>query len=288
MSYFNQVQRAVDFIEDHLQDEISLTSVTETARVSHWHFLRMFKALTGETLKGYVRARRFAEARAALLETDKPVLRIALDAGFESQAAFTRAFKKAFGVSPARFRKSGDAHLFLQKVRIDAAYLEHLSEGVSLEPAFETRPELSFVGLDTEIFGVESERNNIGEKLPPLWDAFMARAGEVAEREEGVAFGVIRRDDQRVLRYLAGVVAPTAQLPSEMTHVVVPPAQYAIFEHRGRSETLDHTVNYIYSSWLFQSGMRHTYGPDLEIYDERFIPDSDESMFLYAIPVAPI
>lgn len=282
------MQRAVDFIEAHLDDEISLFAVTNVAKVSHWHFLRMFKALTGETLKGYMRARRFAKARAALVETDQPVLRIALDAGFESQASFTRAFSKAFGVSPGKFRKTGDKHLFLQKVRIDASYLEYLHGSVSLEPIFETQDEASFVGLDTEFFGSDSERNNIGDKLPPLWDAFMARIHEVTPRDEGLAFGVIRRDDQNVLRYLAGARVHHNNTPKAMLRIHVPRARYAIFEHHGRNTSLDHTVNYIYSSWLFQSGMRHTYAPDLEIYDHRFLPNSDDSVFLYAIPVAPM
>jgi AraC family transcriptional regulator len=66
----------------------------------------------------------------------------------------------------------------------------------------------------------------------------------------------------------------------------VPGGRYAKFAHRGPIARLDQTLNYIYSSWLLTSSMRHTGGCDLELYDERFIPNSENSLIHYAIPVA--
>lgn len=60
----------------------------------------------------------------------------------------------------------------------------------------------------------------------------------------------------------------------------------AKFTHSGQVEHLDRTVNYIYSSWLLRSGMRHTYDCDLEIYGPQYRPNSDDSLIHYAIPVA--
>ena len=66
----------------------------------------------------------------------------------------------------------------------------------------------------------------------------------------------------------------------------VPAARYATFTHTGPAETLDHTVNFIYSAWLARSGERHSYGADLELYDHRFDATSDKSVMEYAIPLA--
>src|SRR5690606_11438415 len=154
------------------------------------HFLRMFKALTNETLKSYIRARRLANARRSLLESRDSILAIAVAAGFEPQAAFTRAFKTAFGVTPARYRRLGDKHLFLEKVRMDAGSLRHIHDGVSGEPGLEEMPARTMVGLPTYFYDAGSERNNIGEKLPPLWAQFMSRFDEIEKKHPNIAYGV--------------------------------------------------------------------------------------------------
>lgn len=291
MDYLEQVQQGIDYIEDHLTDDVALRDVSRAAGVSHWHFLRIFKALTNETLKFYIRSRRLANARLSLLESQDGILTIALEAGFESQAAFTRAFKQAFGVTPDRYRRLGDEHLFLEKVQIDTGYLRHIQDGVSPEPEIGDVPQHAMVGLATRFYDVGSERNNIAEKLPPLWADFMARFDEVERKVPGVAYGAIRQTeaDSEELQYVAAARVKGGQpsVPDGMVEFEVPNATYATFEHRGLPEDLDLTVSYIYSTWLLQSGMRHTYGPDLEIYDERFQPDSPESVVLYAIPVHP-
>lgn len=291
MDYLRQVQRGIDYIEEHLDEEIALGDVSRIAGVSHWHFLRMFKALTNETLKSYIRSRRLANARSSLRTSQRNILDIALAAGFESQAAFTRAFKRAFGVTPAGYRRQGDEHLFLPKGRIDAEYLRHLHQSVSLEPQLEDVPTQTMVGLTTRFYDVGSERNNIGEKLPPLWEGLMARFAEIEGKIPGVAYGVIRQAEpgSEQLEYIAAAKMQGSgwDVPDGMVEVEIPPATHATFEHRGLPTTIDRTVSYVYSTWLMQSGLRHTYGPDLEIYDDRYQPGSPSSVVGYAIPVRP-
>ena len=65
----------------------------------------------------------------------------------------------------------------------------------------------------------------------------------------------------------------------------VPEGRYAVFAHRGFPHLIDKTVDYIYGTWLMKSEYRHTCGPDMEIYDEQWCPDSDESVMFYAVPI---
>ena len=115
MNYLNQVQIGIDYIEANLDFEIDLQKVAQAAAISQWHFQHIFKALTNETLKTYIRSRRMANSLDKLLKTDQRIIDIAFCAGFESQESFTRAFKKAFGMTPNGYRKLGDKNLFLQK-----------------------------------------------------------------------------------------------------------------------------------------------------------------------------
>ena len=287
MNYLTQVQKGIDYIEANLDFDISLAQVANEAGISQWHFQRIFKALTNETLKTYIRSRRLANSLDKLLFTKERIIDIAFTARFESQESFTRAFKKAFGLTPNAYRKLGDNSLFLKKVQFDAEYLQHINQNVSLTPKIYSQPEMQFVGLKTTFYSVDSEKNNIGEKLPPLWEAFMSRIGEVEFSVPSICYGIIRQTKEKteLLEYYAAIeVTKVSSLPDEMVSVTIPAATYAQFIHRGEVKKIDQTVNYIYSSWLLQSGKRHTYGADLEIYGVDYAPDGNGSIG-YAIPI---
>lgn len=292
MKYLRQIQRGIDYIEEHLDEEIELSEVSRVAGVSHWHFQRIFRALTNETPKTYVRSRRLAQARVSLLNTDTSILEISIRAGFNSQASFTRTFRDAFGLPPARYRslrsKHGSKHLFLEKVRFDDAYLRHIHKNLSPTPTIERAPTRRMVGLPTRFYSVDSERNNIAAQLPSLWAAFVPRLQEIEAAIVGTCYGIVRQAelDGDLLEYTAAMATgPSKQLPEGMVQLEIPEATYAVFTHRGDPATLDHTVNYIYSTWLLQSGMRHSYGADLEIYGSEYAAGSETSVMYYAIPI---
>lgn len=107
MEHLRQIQRAIDYIEDHMAEDISSDLIAKVAGFSKWHFQMVFSSAVGDTLKEYIRKRRLTAALIALGATDKRIIDIALDAGFESQEAFTRAFKHMFGKNPGECRKEG-------------------------------------------------------------------------------------------------------------------------------------------------------------------------------------
>jgi AraC family transcriptional regulator len=288
--YLERVQRGVDFIETRLDEDVPLTEVASAAGLSQWHFQRIFKALTGETLKAYIRSRRLAASLDRLLGTRLRVLDIALLAGFESQEAFARAFRGAFGVTPQQYRRLGKKKLLMTKPHFDPEYLRHIHRNVSLAPEIAVRPAMCLVGLRTSFFGVDSEKNNVAEQLPPLWAAFLPRMPEIPARVAGVGYGVIREerpDDDRLEYHAASEVTRGAgsAAPEGMVALEMPEATYARFTHRGPAKNLDHTVSYVYSTWLAQSGWRHAGGADLEIYGPAYRPSGDDSVIDYAIPV---
>jgi AraC-like DNA-binding protein len=95
MKYLEQIQRGIDFIETHLAFDLDTAEVARHAGISHWHFQRIFKALTHETLKTYIRSRRLAVALEALLVTEQRIIEVAVAAGFQSQESFTRASSRS-------------------------------------------------------------------------------------------------------------------------------------------------------------------------------------------------
>ncbi len=103
--YFQRINRVVDHIDSHLDDEHSLENLSEVAHFSPFHFHRIFSALTGETLNNYIKRIRLQKA-ASMLLTDyhRPVSEVAALCGFNSTAVFCRAFKTHFGKSTGDFR----------------------------------------------------------------------------------------------------------------------------------------------------------------------------------------
>ncbi len=288
MSYLKKVRIGIDYIESNLGFNISLAQVAKEAGLSQWHFQRIFKALTNETLKTYIRSRRLANSLDKLLNTKYRIIDIAVSAGYESQESFTRAFKMSFNLTPNEYRKLGDKSLFLKKLEFDHTYLKHINQNMSLEPEIYTQVAMRLVGLKTRFYSVDSEKNNLGEKLPALWLEFLQRMGEIDNTVTGICYGVVQqtRTDTDQLEYYATVeVEKIDSLPKNMVSIDIPLSNYAKFTHKGEVKNIDNTVNYVYSSWLLNSGKRHTSAPDLEIYDHQYDPVSNNSVMYYAIPV---
>src|SRR6185295_12090368 len=97
--------RVIDHIRGHLADELSLSRLARVAAFSPFHFHRVFRAITGETVFGFIQRLRIEKAAAALRDhPDHMVLAIALDHGFASAATFARAFRARFGMSATAWR----------------------------------------------------------------------------------------------------------------------------------------------------------------------------------------
>jgi AraC-like DNA-binding protein len=101
------VQRMQDHIEARLDQKITMAALARAARYSQWHAARLFREVTGKAPFEYIRLRRLSAAAERLRGTDRKVVDVALDFVFDSHEGFTRAFARQFGISPHRFRKTG-------------------------------------------------------------------------------------------------------------------------------------------------------------------------------------
>ncbi len=104
--YQERILRVLTHIQEHLDEALDLEELARVACFSSFHFHRVFAAMTGETIADHVRRLRLERAAMELRSGAKQVIQVALDAGYEAHEAFTRAFKSAYGVSPAEFRRA--------------------------------------------------------------------------------------------------------------------------------------------------------------------------------------
>lgn len=268
--YIVRLSRALDYIEASLGTSFSLGEVAREAGMSAFHFSRTFHAITGEPVSDYVRKRRLTKAAALLRETDTGVLDIALEVGFEGQAAFSRAFARRYGLPPARFRRSGASGMLADLAPLSRAQLESLASGeISMEPRFAERPGGLFVG-------VSSSNTARGNGIPRSWRLFLPRLGELGA-VDGATYGIYRYDfsaeDEAIgedfpFEYLAGAELAAGGgrycAPRGMTIWPLPAARYAVFVHRGLLRNLGSTYRYVYKTWFPRSGAEYARAPFFE------------------------
>ena len=146
-----------------------------------------------------------------------------------------------------------------------------------MKPKIVTRPAFKTVGIS--YIG----KNQSGE-IPQMWDVFNRRYNQISAISNicyGLCFSKVSGATEGEFEYIAATeVKDDKNIPEGMVYREVPEYTYAVFTHHGNLDTLGETYEYIYNTWLPQSGLKvHTDHYDMELYDERFIPDSDDSAF---------
>lgn len=101
----SKLRRVVDYISTHLSDEITIEALADVACLSPFHFARIFTSAIGTPPHRYVSRLRMENAMTKIAAGKLPLIQVALDAGFSSQASFTRAFRRATGVTPGEYRR---------------------------------------------------------------------------------------------------------------------------------------------------------------------------------------
>ena len=105
MDWVKTVNHAIDYMENHLTDEITLADIAKDAHLSAFHFQRAFTLLTGMSPAEYLRKRRLSQAGADLLNGDEKVIDVAMKYCYDSPESFTKAFTRFHGFSPIQVKK---------------------------------------------------------------------------------------------------------------------------------------------------------------------------------------
>ncbi len=147
-----------------------------------------------------------------------------------------------------------------------------------MEPKFITKPAMTVVGVSY----VGKNENN---EIPQLWGQWNARSNEIKHKTGMCAYGACFTNPEGAgegeFEYVACMeVSDSSDVPDGMVVRQIPEHKYAVFTHRGALDTIGDTYKYIYETWLPQAEVElHPEKFDMELYDDRFKFDSDESEF---------
>lgn len=254
--YETRLLRVLAHIHDNLDGDLSLDTVADVACMSRYHWHRVFRAMTGETLADAVRRIRLLRAANALVLEDTPIHQIAKRYGYPNIASFSRVFSDAHASSPTVFRargrqianelrtNPGDSKMYPVKVQdlpaARAAGLLHRGPYPELAGAFQ------------QLGGLIATRN-LYPHIRGIIAVYHDAPGSKPDAE---------------LRSHAAVIAAKS-FPEEITgldYFDLVGGKYAVLEHKGPPSTLASAHEWLYGKWLPQSGEEPRDAPPIEMY----------------------
>jgi AraC family transcriptional regulator len=274
----NAIEKALWFIESHFAGEITLDDIAKASRVSRFHVTRAFDAATGRSIMRYVRGRRLSEAAKALSDGAPDILSVALDAGYGSHEAFTRAFRDQFGMTPEAIRAQGN----LQRIELVEPIKMNETLLIKLEPPRLVNSKRLLIAGIGERYACETSAG-----IPAQWQRSLPHLGQVPGQLGGTAYGMrCNSDDMGNFDYVCGVeVMDFSRLPADWSRVRVPEQRYAVFAQHSHISTIRSVWSSIWNRWLPESEYEVADAPDFERYSENFNSASGMGGFEIWIPI---
>jgi len=289
MDYLTSLEKAIEYIEQHLDEELFSKDIAKAAGYSIYHLTHIFTAVIGEPIGSYIQKRRLSNSCKKLLYSNKRIIDIAMESSFGSSEAYSRAFKSVYGVSPVVYRKNNSDLYTGSKKMLDRESLLHLADGITIKPRF--------VELD-KIFvaGIRGETSILHNILPDLWNNLHEICSQIPASSEARRFGIcetdrtktkISKDGNVTFTEMVGIEVDNFQrLPKGVATKILPGGRYAVFTHKGTVAALLKTYDYIWGSWILITRETLDDREDFEIYHKRFLgADHVDSQIDIYIPV---
>lgn len=273
-NYQTRMQRALDYIESHLEGDLDLETVSGIAAFSKFHFHRQFTATFEVPLYRYVQLARLKRASHRLVfEPAQSVTDIAMEAGYDAPDAFARAFRQRLGQSPSAFRKAPD-------------WAPWLAAFGPLDNARNKLMQINFDDSDVTIRDVpptpvamlehRGDRTRLGETFE-RFRAWRKAAG--LSPETSPTFMIFRSEREPAvpadysMDICVGTDRPIGADDDTMKAGVIPGGRCAVLRYPGNTNNLEPAALYLYRDWLPASGEEVR---DFPLYCRRqlaFIPE---------------
>lgn len=279
MDWIKRLNNAIDYIEEHLTEEIDFESVARVALCSSYHFQRMFSYMAEMTISEYIRRRRMSRAAVDLISGDK-VIDVALKYGYGSPTAFNRAFKTIYNVSPSEMKNSQKVIKSFTPIRfaITIKGAEEMEFKLVKKDAFKV------VGI-TENIQHDMEKNFA--IIPAMWDkackdGTINTLYENMKGEPAALLGISICNEPQ-WRY-AIAVPNDDKIVDKLTEITIPEATWAIFYGEGTNKSIQKLMMRVHTEWLPSSGYEFGNAPEIEVY---YSADPNNAKYEIWLPVIP-
>ena len=279
MDWVTGLQKAIDYVEDNLLEELDYEKIAAKACVSSFHFQRIFSIMCNYSLGEYIRNRRLTLAGAELNQSNVRVIDVALKYGYESPDSFAKAFTRFHGIIPSAAREHGANLRSFSRLSIKVS----LEGGNIMDYRIEKKSAFKVIGK-SETFNTSDEFNRVD--IPEFWsrchkDGTVKRLYDLSRDtlSSGVIFGVCCEDGSTRAHgfpYLIAATNKNSEIPTGYTVKEIPEYTWAVFRCVGAMpKAIQNLWHQIYTEFFPTSEYQPAHGIDLEAYYEGNMDDKN-------------
>ena len=272
-AWLESLQKAINYIEDNLLEEISIEDIAKNANSSAYNFQRTFGLLTEITVGEYIRRRRLTLAADELIRTNSKIIDLAFKYGYDTPEAFTKAFRRQHEVSPSEARKNIGKIKSYNRLVIEV----RLKGAEPMKYQIVEREGFQAIGVKKE-FSLENEGNIVG--IPKMWDELNGdgTTDKLAQINNGQIKGVLGICDSKSNNSIDYWVATeyVGDVKEGFEVIEIPASKWAVFEvHGPMPDAMTNGWKQIFSEWFPSSGYEYAGTPEFEMYtdDDPFSAD---------------
>ena len=257
MEWLQLLNRAIEYMEDNLMQDMTCEEIAAHVYMSPFHFQRTFHLLTGLTISEYIRNRRLSLA-AAELQNGGRIIEISYRYGYETPESFTKAFRRFHGITPSQARNSGvclkSFHRLIIKIKLEG--------GSVMEYKVVEKESMKIVAMTRE-FPAETG----SQEVPEFWKEYYANG--FAEKVCGM-MGICIGNDQGQGKWKYGIGCEQqflSTVPEGFEVIEIPAYTWAVFPCVGAMpQAIQNKWTAVYSEWLPQSAYELIQDYDIEFY----------------------
>lgn len=267
MAMVKLLQKAIDYMEAHLLEDITIKDIAKQVHLSPYHFQRTFVILTDVTLGEYLRRRRLTKAAHELCNTDTKVIDLAYKYGYKTPESFAKAFYRQHGLTPSEARKGiGNLQSYNRlTIQVNLKGVKPMNYHLKERDAFQ------IVGVK-KLFECNEEFDQSRE-IGYFWaqlgqDGTVDRLQRLANGEIPGLIGATLSYNEETNQIEYWVAAEfSGDMPNGLLSYELPSTKWAVFEAEGPvADVVPETWKKIYSEWFPSNDYEHSGGPSLEVY----------------------
>ena len=259
------LNQAMDYIEEHLTEEVSFDELAKKTGISVYHFKRTFSFITGMSLAEYIKKRRLAEANLALLAGEK-VTDVAFKYGYQSIEGFSRAFRDWSGQAPSEVMKTQ-----IQKTFPKFSFYIDIKGGQSMDVKLIEKPAFQIVGVSQKVplqyQGENQAIMELAQRITPQQRAEMHTFDDIYPYQVVNAsfdFQEGRTTEGGEMTHMIVFATSQENTYEDLEQLSVPAHTWAVFPNEGPfPQTLQETWARIFSEWLPSSGYQVVAAPEI-------------------------
>ena len=267
MALVESLQQAIDYMEEHLLEPITIEEIARQANVSPYHFQRSFMILTDLSVGEYIRRRRLTLAAQELTSTKRKIIDIAYKYGYDTPESFSKAFRKQHDVTPSEARKGIGKLQSYNRLMIQV-YLKGVEP---MNYRIVERDSFQVVGMKREFSCGAQEMGIPG--IPKYWEEAhkTGRIEQLIPLINGEIKGLLGitenfNEEKNTIDYWIAAEY-SRDVPDELESFVYPASKWVVFEVRGPvPSAIIYTWQQIYSEWFPSNGYKPAELAPIEAY----------------------